>query len=76
MLYNLRYKIAELLFSDILDEDFALGTENGVEGTKSQFRVRSQFARTRYAQNATKVRLEGYDAALKDFDDILKGIYR
>jgi hypothetical protein len=76
MFYNLRYKIAELLFSDILDDDFALGTENGVEGTKSQFRVRSQFARTRYAAKATKVRMEGYDAAIKDFNDILEGIYR
>ena len=71
-----RYKLAETLFGDILDEDFALGTQNGVEGTKSQIKVRINFARSRYAGHATKVRLEGYDAALKDLQDILEGVYR
>ena len=71
-----RYRLAEMLFGDILDEDFALGTQNGVDGTKSQIRVRANFARSRYAGHSTKARIEGYDAAMKDLQDILEGIYR
>lgn len=76
MFYNFRYRLAELLFSDILDDDFALGTRNGVEGVEAKIRVRGQFARTRYKARATKTKLEGYDAAMRDVQDILEGIYR
>lgn len=70
---SLKRQIAERFFERELDEDFSLGVKEGKRLMAALAKVEIHYAKTRYAGHATKTRVEGYEAAIRDLTDILSG---
>lgn len=69
---ELRYRIADRLFSRELDEAFQLGLKEGKRRLASELRVRMDYKRTRAAElGMTKTQKIGYDRCAEVVRDVI-----
>jgi hypothetical protein len=73
MMKELKYKIADLLFSKELDETFQMGIREGKAQQGSIIRVSLEYQKNRSRQHGiTKAQLIGFEKCMEAVNDKLK----